>query len=183
MKALLLTITLQIVALSANAVHIPSWDRPIAQSQNVEIIEATGAFADIDEAALTLTRNDGDGNQKLLVTLNKEVLTFEINNRSFDGCNSSKYSSQTLIGYFAEVIKLTFIDHSTRYCKDVRPHQWELSFELLDRQTQKVVGTLKLAANPVSVFTIQSQAPQYEMELASTDKAEDKDLTVIRITK
>ena len=73
MKALILSIAIQMITFSALAVYIPGWDRPLVQSSEVEIFSADGEFADVQNLSVMFTRNDSTGKEKLFVAIDEEL--------------------------------------------------------------------------------------------------------------
>ncbi|MCB0355361.1 MAG: hypothetical protein KDD40_00045 [Bdellovibrionales bacterium] len=159
MKALFLTVCLQIITFSANAVYMPSWDRPIAQSDEIEIVHASGVFSNIQDLLITLVSNDEDQQMKLELIIDNEPLMFELQSQGKDGCNSEVFLATQIIKDTGDQVSLNFVDHSARICEDIRPHLWEISLALIDGETHLSKGQLQVGTNPITIYTIQAQLP------------------------
>ncbi|MCB0392353.1 MAG: hypothetical protein KDD58_13755 [Bdellovibrionales bacterium] len=184
MKALTLIIIAQFIALTAQAVHIPSWDRPVAEANEITVLENSGVFKDVQNLSLRKMRNDGTGKEKVEMIIDETRIVFALGSKDIDGCNSAQYFSTKTFGYVGEVLNLYFTDHSSRFCKDIQPYEWVMTLESIDNKSLEILGTLKLGVNPVAVYTIQTQPPHNDFGSATTfAEDEDADLTVIRITK
>ncbi len=181
MKALLLILTVQFLTLSAFAVQIPGWDRPLAQATQVTILKATGELAQVQDITLLLTNNVDSGIQKIILNLDNESYDLTVQQTTLSGCHSQVSHASDLALGFENTLEVEMSDHATRVCKDLKRYQWELSVTLINVETQKTIGTLKLGANPQAIYTIQNIDTD-DASLTIKEPSEDKKLGLYQIT-
>jgi hypothetical protein len=176
MKALLLVLAIQVLTSAAQAVQIPGWDRPLAESGKIHFLKQKGAFEEVESLSIQLTKNDSDGTENVLLVIDNEVYDLKIQTKENVGCGSVMIKADDVQLGFSKNIQLSLADHSQRNCKDLKRFQWEVNVEWIDKESKQVLGELTFGTQPQAIYTIQSIK-------ANSVEDKDQDLTVIRITK
>lgn len=165
-------ILITVGALSAQAVYVPGWDRPVESAKLTEV-DATGHEVGIGlEKTLTLHKMDTAQQNATSFTFAEEmnvfckmapcnpipaIAKFRVVRVSQDRCGSTVYTAQEIVkpGRDSEsdpfLRALRVVDHATRLCEDYRPFRWEAELT----SVSNVSNVRNFQGNPEPVYTIQ----------------------------
>lgn len=141
------------VSSTAHAVLNPGWERPVQQSM-MRVSDARDAFANVKEAQLVMTQQDGHRSPTgFLLLIDNQVMDFVVADKQGDDCGSLRYiaspANSDEIGISRVAMKLALTDHTMRICKDYQPDQWQAVLSDVDGDL------VTLSGQPEAVMTIQ----------------------------
>lgn len=122
----------------------PNWNRPILTA-DMEVVEATGDFARVNEASLTLTRKDGSGEIGFNLNLDGDHYRLALLSTPRDFCGSAIYlaiqveAENTMPIANGRALSLELRDHSDRHCRDYFADLWEATVTLRDADQRRLI--------------------------------------------
>lgn len=181
MKALGLILIGFVFSTQIQAMVVPGWDRPVAKSDQVEILSANGDLDEIQKISLKLKRNDSTGDLKLLLTMDEFVFDLDIIDEAMGECGTKTWLAQGQNDEPGIYLSVKIDNHQDRHCEyvdseyanseyansedmraediraqDVKSFKWDVIVEARDLTTKEVLGALMFGTDPVPFFTIQS---------------------------
>ena len=145
----------------AQAVVTPGWDRPVYQAR-MDIVKATGKFADARHASLTMTKQDGrKAPTGLVLLIDDQVMHLEIKQTKVNRCGITEYLALPISdvpSIIEKQYKLVLRENAKDGCNGKSPHQWEghlirmNEFISSDKNDQE---SLEMVGSPETVLTIQ----------------------------
>lgn len=168
MKNNLLALVVVTIAAGSNAFGIwdPQWERPVMESNNMEITEARFGFEDLERADLVLTQRDGSSaptGMKLTLENSQSntptVIWLEVVHVEPAGCGSIRYVANLPTTKTKKAMGKRFsvnlVDHTHRLCMDKVAGQWEASIRSGYGFCGTMDSTASLTGIATAVYTIQ----------------------------